>query len=247
MANIGTCALCGDENVAIERSHILPAWSYERVSRYSPGRSEPVLVTEDVALQTSEQVRRPLLCRKCEQRFSDHEKVVARWVVQEDGSFPLLGQAREVEKDVAVEISEEAARALSYFGTSVIWRADVAQIEPVVSLGSARKQTRAFLLGESAPPAVMVLTLLRPPRGHPRMDRVVSFPESSGGDSDARHEFVCCGVRFSYIVGETASFDAVDAFNKRLAFVSAGHSILQSVADRVSKVTMKGKLAAKHE
>lgn len=249
-----TCALCHAHPVTIEESHILPAWSYKRVVNYAPGSGAPVVVDEEVVLQSSKQAKRPLLCRDCEQRFSTVENSVSKLVVQEDGTFPLRDGAKQVDAGPdgyqVLELLEQWSRDLAYFGLSVVWRADVAQIEPVVSLGpEVREGIRAFLLDTTVhPPAAVALTVINPPRGVPRIDRIVTFPQTEGAPHEERHEFLCCGVRFSIVTGDQAraSFSPLDAVTGRLAFGSAGHGILRSVVEAAKAATPKGKLAAKY-
>jgi hypothetical protein len=244
----GTCALCSTEGVALRESHILPTWAYRRVVGYAPAEPDPVLLDGDSAMFTSRQSKVPLLCDKCEQRFGSVEQRVSDLVVQANGRFPLLAGATEVPNEAGVvEIPEASARDLAYFGLSVVWRADVAEIEPVVSIPPARRQSmRSFLAGQGTDPgAVVVLTMLAPPADVPKVDRMFTFPETAGNTDEERHEFICCGVRFSVITGPVAmiSHGVIDAFKHEYAFVSDARNIARTVAGAALAATARGKLS----
>ncbi len=246
---IGTCALCQMQNVALRQSHIVPSWAYQRVVAFNNAQPNPVMVDGDNAMLTSWQSKANLLCDRCEQRFGTVEQRISNLLVQADGSFPLHKNATEVSgRDDVIQIPKEDARDLAYFGLSVEWRADVAQVEPIVSLGIAtREAVRSFLLAGkgSVPGAVVVLTVLVPAPEVASVARVFTFSETAGIPDEERHEFICLGVRFSVYTGPKAmeKFAAIDAFNGEHVGVSDGQRIAKDLGDAVLASTPTGKLA----
>jgi hypothetical protein len=129
---IGVCRLCHQEGVELVRSHIIPAWAYRRVCD-DPGAPKLEYSAGRVAF-TYAQVKEPMLCQRCEQRFHLEETYVAE-LAYSRGRFPLLERiasapilGRDGNRIHWVSaIGALDPHRLVYFGVSVIWRAAVAE------------------------------------------------------------------------------------------------------------------------
>jgi hypothetical protein len=73
------CKLCLQLVPRLEKSHFLSAGIYRRLRDDTEKNPNPWLLTPDGAVQTSDQMKEPLLCSKCEQRFS---KFGENWVLK---------------------------------------------------------------------------------------------------------------------------------------------------------------------
>jgi hypothetical protein len=253
MATIGTCALCETKNVELKSSHIVSKWTYRRLVGYEPAAAKtPVMVADGAAVLTQKQVTEHLLCGECENRLSVPENYASKVGVQADNSFPALDSVKGVQSENGVTLADASALdicALTYFGVSVFWRADVAQIEPIVSLGGSREAVRQFLLGRGSFPAAVDLfvTLFKPEKSFPRIDRIVVFPATTSDSGVERHDFTACGMRFTmYAGGEVpASLKGVSFTKDGVTFISNGEGLLRSVASEVVSSPAKGTLAGK--
>lgn len=208
MSQIGTCALCDQSNAEIQDSHIIPRWAYERTVSYQPEvNTNPVVVTGGTAVETSEQVKKYLLCKCCEDRIGKTENYVAKIAVQEDNGFPALGKVAIIWKpDPSFCVADanllECSKLIN-FAASVLWRADIAQIEPIVDLGSFRDQLKQYLLEKGNFPnkARMVLQLLAPTDGTSKIHHSVVFPVTVSYDGYDTHSFLIHGLRFTLYCG----------------------------------------------
>src|SRR4051812_6394578 len=148
---VGTCSLCQRVGVALQDSHVLPAWCYRRIRGDAiSGNPNPFQLADGTAIQTSRQLKQLFLCRDCEQRFSVHENYVARISSQSDGGQPILDHVAAAPADLD-QIFPVLARDLDWerlyqFGLSVTWRADV--MLGAVDLGTTyREAARSYLSG----------------------------------------------------------------------------------------------------
>src|SRR5689334_20945536 len=88
MRPLTRCCLCLRSR-ELEESHLIPAGMY-RISRGDPhGNPNPLLLSPDMFLQTSDQVKDYLLCHDCEELFNKNGE---RWVIahcyrEKDGAF----------------------------------------------------------------------------------------------------------------------------------------------------------------
>ncbi len=159
-----TCKLCLKFVAKLEDSHFLSAGIYRRMRDLTAKNPNPMLLTPKGALQTSKQIKTPLLCSECEQRFSKHgENWVLARCLQADGSFPLAALLASRAPDVflpttptrvyyAAGIPKINAAALTYFAASIFWRGAV---HPWKSDGTVpvplgplfEEQLRQYLMG----------------------------------------------------------------------------------------------------
>jgi hypothetical protein len=157
------CKLCLQNVAKLENSHFLPAAIYRRLRDELEKNPNPYLITSTTVVQTSEQMKAPLLCRDCEQRFSKFgESWVLGHCLQKDGSFPLAAILASKTPDVseagtstrlyfASKIPEIDISALAYFAASMFWRGSIHPWNTdgtiPVGLGPFQEQFRQYLLG----------------------------------------------------------------------------------------------------
>src|ERR1700722_12658005 len=88
---IGKCKLCL-QTKELQNSHLMPRALY--VKSRGPGdrgNQDPFVVTVEGSKQSSFQTKDYVLCRDCEQRFSQYgEDYVMGLVTKRNGQFPLL-------------------------------------------------------------------------------------------------------------------------------------------------------------
>lgn len=208
---VGTCPLCLTPNVALIESHVMPAWAYKRVRADGSAEPNPVKITPEVAVQTSKQVKQPLLCRPCDGvLLGPNDDLVSRLVVQKDLSAPFLQQlGTTVERAgvswrLALPGSLDLA-AICYFGSSVIWRASISRVVPNCQLGPYAEAFRQYLLGTAQFPssaACLVFFHDNPPENTPyTLDRLFTMPISTRQDGFHQHEFMVCGLHYRLFVG----------------------------------------------
>ena len=89
------CGLCKLERKLFS-SHLLPAAIYKLLRAEDAKDPNPVVISGDRARTTSEQVQKPFLCSRCEQRFNANgERVVAGQCARID-HFPLRERLKNV-------------------------------------------------------------------------------------------------------------------------------------------------------
>jgi len=253
MPTTGTCALCQAKNIELKDSHIVSKWLYRRLVGYDPAAApSPVMVADGASELTSKQVKEHLLCGTCENRLSVRENYASKVGVQADGSFPAMNTVTVVNSGGGVTLADAKGLdvdKLTYFGVSVIWRADVAQIEPIVDLGKSREDVRQYLAEQGPFPqnADLFITLFKPDPSFPRIDRIVAFPATASESGVDRHDFIACGMRFTMYAGGAvpASLKGASFLNDKLCFISDGAGLLASVAREVTSSPAKGSLASR--
>jgi hypothetical protein len=243
----GTCALCKTASVVLIESHVVPNWVYRRILAYDPrSGGQGVAIIRGRAGLSGKQAKTYLLCRPCEDLLGVSEDYVARCSLQDDRvTFPLLAAAVSLRSGFGMHLLDlkgADANHLTRFAVGVFWRADVAQSDPIVNLGSAREHIRAYLVGGSLPQEVdVVVNLLRPPAGSPPIDRVLVYPATEDG-AGRQHEFVACGLRFTLL---TTFPHIPEASLPRMCrgAVSPGHGVTDGVVEKAQASTAYGKLA----
>jgi len=130
MPDLRTCKLCLQVNKDLCESHYLPKALFG-LSR-EDGDS-PILLSPSLILPTDRQIKARLLCRECEQRFSERGEDYALSMVNRGDRFELLQIVRAA-KRYRQEGNQRAyfgndlpvdRDALAYFALSVIWRGAV--------------------------------------------------------------------------------------------------------------------------
>ena len=252
MNPIGTCVLCRSTNVTLINSHIVSRWAYRRLIAYDTGGGNvPVAVDEGRAGFSPKQATEYLLCQACEALLSVREGYVAQHCLQPDSAtFPLLQGATVVPSTglrQVVDVSAFDTDKVTHFGLSVFWRADLGHTDPIVSLEAWREPIREYLLGGPLPDEVdLVVELIQPPKGYPRVDRVMGFPASA--PDGTTHDFLAAGMRFLMFTRHATPppTAALSLPRAKRAIVTDGRDLLNAVAEKVQTSTAYGKLAQKH-
>jgi hypothetical protein len=125
-----TCPTAGE-------SHFLPAGVYRILRDDGEKNPNPWQLTRTNSVQTSWQMKAPLLCFDCEQRLCKHgEAWVLAHCLKKDGAFPLAsilaGRSPALASDEtttriyhAFGIPEINVNAISYFAASMFWRGSI--------------------------------------------------------------------------------------------------------------------------
>ena len=211
--HLGTCGLC-QERRELQDSHLLPASLYEIIRKHS---GSPVVIQDGTAVQTSRQMRAPLLCADCEGVLNQKgEDWVLRNCYRGNGIFPLAALLRE-ELTAGRPLAKGAYRLrstttvaldrLTHFAASVFWRAAVRSWRllrcgtPVrLRLGPYEDRLRRFVLGGSAPQGVCFFVLLN---SRTNDDTAALYPPQATdrGDSFRHYQFLIPGLFFQAVLG----------------------------------------------
>lgn len=214
---MGSCKLCHNTGVNLQRSHFLPRGVFKSLrGRSSSANPNPLVITSKAGCQTSRQPWAYLLCSKCEQLFSRNgEDWVLRFGLRGDGRFrlgdlllhhkPDLASAkRDFQLYYAAAISEVDVAAITYFAASMFWRAAVYGWNEdgsfPVQLGPYEDHFRQYLLGLDTFPYDSSLVVSVRKRGdHDQL----SYPPITGRlDGALVHRFVMPGFSFTLFVGK---------------------------------------------
>ncbi len=211
----GICRLCHSES-ELRESHYLPAGVYRRLRGEVLKNPNPILITPEVAFQTSDQFREPLLCGECEQLFSRRGE---RWVLtnmaQGEGRFPLYEALQRTVPFIGhgdmsyyrgLEVPGADPDALAYFGISVFWRGAAhawrhpTGVMPNLTLGPFEERLRLFLLDEAPFPHNVALTVTVWPSCDPLPTAYTPFGHRRKGYG--HYKFYIPGIEFDLWVGQ---------------------------------------------
>lgn len=210
-----SCRLCLKRS-PLQESHFLPAALYRQMMEPGQRNANPVIMTPKIAIQSSHQMKKPLLCSVCEDRFNRNGET---WVLgvcpRRNGRFPLrelLQKASPIwpKKTLLVyagrDIHGLKLEQLVYFAASVFWRASVSSwtsmgVTVNVDLGSRyQEEFRQYLLGTAPFPsnATMWVTVSPAPNPLP-----VTFAPCRVGTSTGYFHFTLPipGIVFDLFVG----------------------------------------------
>jgi hypothetical protein len=156
------CKLCLRHVPRLEKSHFLPAGVYRILRDDGEKNPNPWQLTRTNSVQTSWQMKAPLLCFDCEQRLCKHgEAWVLAHCLKKNGAFPLAsilaGRSTALASDEtttriyhAFGIPEININAISYFAASMFWRGSIHPWNEdgtcPVSLGPFQEQFRQYLM-----------------------------------------------------------------------------------------------------
>jgi hypothetical protein len=164
------------EGVELQESHYLSKGIYRSLLIDGPkGQNKnPWQISLEGAVQTSKQQWAHLLCATCETRFARNgEDWVFRNGLKNNGKFKLasvlaespfmLDASRTARIYRAAEIPKINIQALTYFASSIFWRASAHPWKldgtVPVPLGPFAEPLRQYLLGEAEFPEQIVLTV----------------------------------------------------------------------------------------
>jgi hypothetical protein len=168
---IGTCKLCLNEGIPLHKSHMMPA------ALYGDRKKEFEISTYSGTFKTKEQIKRPMLCQECEQRFDQggETHVLETIAPRNRKAFPLhermrVAYARDSDSSTARFYGPDFdldMNKFAYFAISVVWRAIACQwpmpdgnLTQEINLGTFAENMRRYLLGETPLPVNMAVVVI---------------------------------------------------------------------------------------
>jgi hypothetical protein len=154
-------------------SHFLPKALYKLMRDPGDKHPQPILISGLVSLQTNYQMKQPLLCAECEDRFSKNgESYVIPKLYSVEG-FPLLDRLRlahfpinNTPRLLAFSCPSVGfdGEKIAYYGLSILWRAavrtwrlfDGGTTSVVIDPGHV-EGVRRYLLGETRLPTNLIV------------------------------------------------------------------------------------------
>jgi hypothetical protein len=147
----------------LQRSHLVGRAIYKLIR--DDGDDDPIVMTPDVVLKTSRQVRDYVLCTGCEDLFSKNGEQYATGLVwRRHEGFPLLDKLRlalPTEREAnysvfsGVQVGIDTDK-LAYYALSLVWRSAIRQWQTignqttsVVLPAEEEESIRKYLLGET--------------------------------------------------------------------------------------------------
>jgi len=216
----GLCPLC-KKTKKIADSHFIPKGVYA-YCRDSEGNT--IVINPDFLGFSDRQIHTPLLCFDCEDILN---KGGEAWLIpllaEYDGKFPLHEivirlppESTDGDADchAAVRNSAIECEKLTHFAMGIFWKAAVhswrrAKTETVIELGGYRESVRTFLLGESAFPSHMALTVGIVPA--PTKLAVFELPTMERQTGWHEFSFYIPGIKFVLAVGKSISPDVTNS------------------------------------
>ncbi|MGB8479956.1 MAG: hypothetical protein WCE63_14170 [Acidobacteriaceae bacterium] len=218
----GICKLC-HKDATLQRSHLIGRAIY-RLCREDNGE-DPIVMTTDVVMKTSRQIRDYVLCASCEDLFSKGgERYVTNLVWRRRNGFPLLDKLRlavpmKREPDYQVFSAEQVginADKLAYYALSVVWRSGIHSWKTIGNqmisepLSAADEESiRKYLLGETALPeniGVMVNVCIDGP------SQVLVLPPTMLGNTGSYriYRLLIRGIDFNVLVATAPNTQFVE-------------------------------------
>ena len=215
----GSCRLCLTPNVELRNSHFMSAGFYKLARDESRSNPNPVLVSEQVSLLSSEQAKDYLLCAECEDRFNLGGEA---WVLgncwHSESDFPLrealLATTPSPLSSPDFTIFKGAGAAgvepdkLSYFGSSIFWRGAshdwvfMRRNPKRLELGPYEEPLRRFLVGDPFPKDIVLIVSVT--SGMERIrNMLMVLPFIKSRDAGFRqYRFTIPGITFQLFVGK---------------------------------------------
>jgi hypothetical protein len=241
MPQIGECLLCHQPNQELQDSHFLPAGVYRvlRNEGTEDGNPNPVLFSEEGAVQTSRQITDFVFCRDCEQRLNRNgEDYFLKYCWRRNGfrlhavlsaATPSVVAGR-IKVYAADELSEVDIQKLTYFGASMFWRDSVHQWKTKnhsteqINLGPYEEQFRTYLMGETGFPENCMLWVSVPETLTPLAPLSLTPYGGARLDGLRLYKLIVLGVGFMLYVGR-----AMTPEHRELCSVRGkGHPIYQT-------------------
>jgi len=181
------CALCF-QRAKLIRSHLIPSAVYKICRAPGANNQNPLMVTDDRAVQTSAQLQIPLLCNQCEDSLNKRgERKIIPLLARSAQDFPMLEALKRtrpsvLDHDLAAfelrKIRDFPVDELIHFAIGMYWKASVHSWNsrtalPRVELGAPcfsvrdavrAKNLRRFVLGDGPLPEDITLSILLQPR-----------------------------------------------------------------------------------
>lgn len=247
----GKCKLCGHDPVELRDSHIISHWLYRRLHSF-PGDVTGIIETGDGRSgYRCLQQKKHLLCDVCEGIIARSEVYASSVAVQPDGvSFPALDAAVPIcqhKQKTLLDLSRLDTDALTHFGASIFWRADIADIEPITHLGAARRESlRAYLHGETGFPddIELIVYLLEDDQAIPA-HRILSLPVTS--NSGRKHDCVLLGFRFALYSPSIPELAPASLPRAKKGLRCSTREIASVIAPKLQESKLYGKLAKESE
>ena len=264
---VGNCALCA-ETTELRLSHYLPAGAYRALtSAKNPTekRHEHFDPITGKRFLTNKQLRKHLLCSKCEQRFSTNgECIVLKELLRDSGKFEcrdklIKAPISQFKEGLQFYTNDMAGKfidfdAYLYFALSVFWRGTVTEWNPQTRhyfgaiIPRYRKQIRKYLLGIASHPSDLFLWVEVDLSTNPAA--VLAFPEINKKpvqDGIKHHTFSAPGLIFRLFLGP-----AVSNFMTKLTVHSGSpvmfstcsfvqHGLWDILANKRNKAALAGK------
>lgn len=219
---IGDCRLCLTKGVKLQNSPILPKWTYRRAfdKTQANGAANPIMLKNDVVIQTSEQAAEPMLCFACEQKLGPDENYVADLAYRDGvlgllGVTPALSMFRVYAEDLGMfvrgaNIAALNCQAIARFAASVFWRTHVA-VRPksqALRLWNPQAESlRLFIRGETPLPPRMCINMIAIVDGEAMTSvhsTTTTLPSSGPRGEDGFHQFIAAGLLFNLALGAHA-------------------------------------------
>ena len=208
------CKLCLKER-DLQDSHLLPSAVWRRLNEPGPKLHPPILMTEKVALTTSQQIHDYVLCRDCEQLLNKNGEHYTISQMHGKRGFPLLRRLRGAQAiasagtvrsycGAAIGVDTEK---LAYFGLSVVWRAGAHEWKnsysdkPTYSidLGPFLEPMRRYLLGTASFPSNISVNVQV--ASDAQSQRSAYTPSWAVGARCPVVGFLVCGIHFAVAMG----------------------------------------------
>ncbi len=204
----GRCALCLKDGKALCESHFIGEGIYRRTGE------DRVVMTPEVFVSVSNQVKDHLLCQECEQTFGNAENYVIPLLRQGEKSFPLFEMLKASKplcsgRDGSLVYSAPTAGIdidkFAYLALSMFWRASVHVWKTLngqtisMPLRSYEEPIRKYLNGETGFPTGVVLRV-----GvctDSESQGVVFAPVEWSNDIYTGYDMTVLGVSFTLVVG----------------------------------------------
>jgi hypothetical protein len=229
---MGTCKLCGDADVVLQQSHLLPAAAYYLLRGSKDGDTDPILgqwTGETGALvQTSKEVQDYVFCAKCEHLFNVGGEEWISTQLAEGPASPLFYALSppplysEPNGSFAIyataNIPEFDRKEIIHFAMGVLFKAGVhpwpvGKQKRKLYFGKYLEPIRQFVLGTGGfPPATTLAFSLFPPIEGPK---TMSIPYEWKGDRCHTYSFSVCGLEFVLSLGR-----GIPDWLRRTCFVS---------------------------
>jgi hypothetical protein len=226
---VGICRLCQRER-ELHASHLLAAGFYRLARTPADVNPNPIVATASVAIKSSREIKSPLLCLECEERFSRHgEEWILTNCLRGPSEFCLqaaLIQQQPIYVDPHETFAVLAGNStpgvncdqLAYFAASVFWRAAAhtwavdKEHRLKLSLGPYEDELRLFLLDRSEFPrdAVLLVGVAQTAR----LENFTALPTLVGRGHFRTYWFKVPGITFRLLVGR-----AIDVQHRHCCFV----------------------------